>query len=243
MIQSKKPTILKQTEVHLKFSQPLLFLTIYLSCFFADAQTFKILKIQGKKAIVEVNDPSQIHVNDIFSLDDDSVSNSSSSKTRSNITDRHYGLGMDFSFSNLKADATNSEAASSLSVNGSFLWNFKFFEIGPTLGFGNYKQANSENTTTSFGVVGFYNFTDNKPQTEHIFSVTAAANMSSANPSTGNTTTTTTFVAGPNYRWFVLSQDHCLSISALYSLAKTTGGVLDTTTTGFKVVGGIATYF
>lgn len=210
------------------------------------AQSLRILKIQGKKAIVEISDPSKVRVNDIYSFDiDDSNSSDFSSQNSSTRTlngSRKHALGFDLSFSYLKTDTTNNDNTS-FTLAGIYLWNFKSFEVGPTLSYGNFNQSGSQTNTVSGGAQFFYNFSDNKPGVESIFSLAAIATIGSTTPNSGNSTTTLTAMTGLNYRWFGLSPNFCISISALYSYAKVSGNLNEANTSGAKILGGLTTYF
>lgn len=197
-----------------------------LTAFTAQAeQTFKVIKIQGKRAVVEMSEPSGVSVNDSFS-----VANGSSSTSVKTSFRRDYGIAANFSYFN----QTSAPTSSQLTLGGEFLWNFKQFEAGPVLQYLSTSSGGFSTSSTSFGALGYFNFNENKVGVEGVFSALGRITQSS-----GSGSSSTGLAAGLNYRWFVLSGDHCFSFSALYSQTQLSG----TTISGLGLSGGIATYF
>lgn len=187
------------------------------------AQTFKVIKIQGKRAVVEMSDPASVSVNESYSVGGINTSVKTSFR-------RDYGLAANFSYFN----QTTAPTSSQLTLGGEFLWNFKKFEIGPVLQYLSTSSGGFSTSTTAFGALGYYNFNDNKVGVEGVFSAVGRISQSS-----GSGSSSTGLAAGLNYRWFVLSGDHCFSFSALYSTTQTSGVSIS----GIGLSGGIATYF
>lgn len=199
---------------------------LLLTAFTAQAeQTFKIIKIQGKRAVVEMSDPASVSVNDSFSVGTGSVSTSVKTSFR-----REYGIAANFSYFN----QTSAPTSSQLTLGGEFLWNFKQFEVGPVLQYLSTSSGGFNTSSTAFGALGYYNFNENKVGVEGVFSAVGRVTQSS-----GSGSSSTGLAAGLNYRWFVLSGDHCFSFSALYSTTQYSGA----TVSGIGLSGGIATYF
>lgn len=202
------------------------------------AQSFKILKIQGNKAIVQIDQPEMVELNQTYNT------GQSLSKNKSFGTGykRDNAIDLSFSFSSLKANTPGATANDILSLTGTYLWNFKVFEVGPILGFSSSKSGTTTITTTYFGGVGFYNFNENKPGVEGVFSLYGSLALGNTSGGTSSSSETAIQV-GPNYRWFILSGDHCIGASAVYHYSKGSSSGVDITTTGFRVLGSISTYF
>lgn len=200
----------------------LLIASVFLSFSLSQAQTFKVVKIQGKKAIVEVSDPSLISVNQSYNVGDSAMPVSGSKGGR-----REHALGFIFSFLN----QTSPTSSSILSLDGSYLWNMRSYEVGPLLGF----STSTGSSSTAFGAMGFYNFTENKPGVEALWALEGRLKVESQSPGGS----ATKIELGGNYRWFLLSNDHCLSASLLYYMSQTSG----VSTSGIKMLAGISTYF
>lgn len=199
------------------------------------AQSFKIIKIQGKKAIVEVDDVDQIEVNKTYSA---SAENAILSKIGKSTFKRDHGIGASFFYMNTSASGVSSNY---MNLSGEYLWNMKRYEFGPVLSYSSTSSGGFDSTSTSIGGEGFYNFTENKVGTDKIFSIYGALAFNSTGGSIS--TSDTTLKLGPNYRWFLLSGDHCLSISALYMTGQRSSGGTNSSTSGFMLAGGIVTYF
>ncbi len=188
------------------------------------AQSFKVVKIQGKKAIVEVSDISSISLNETYQVGNNTAYQKTSFK-------RDHAIDASFSYLN----QTSSPSSSILSLSASYLWNFKKYEIGPLLQLVNTSSSGFNTSSTSIGALGYYNFNENKPGVEGVISAVGQFSQASGSGSSS----TTSLSAGANYRWFILSGDHCFSLSALYRTTQGSGS----TASGIILSGGIATYF
>jgi hypothetical protein len=185
----------------------------------AEAQTFKVVKIQGRKAIVELNDPSAVNLNQTYN-----VGSSSSGPTSFK---RDNGIAANFSYS-------SRNSVTDIQLGGTYLWNLKQYEFGPLVQLQNTSAGGVSTNITTFGGTGFYNFNENKVGVETVLSAVGALSLSS-----GGGVSTTNINLGGNYRWFLLSGDHCFSFSGLYKMVQASGA----NTSGFALEAGIATYF
>ena len=186
-------------------------------------QSFKIIKIQGKRAVVEMSDPSSVSLNQSYNVGSSSVSTKSSFR-------REYGIAANFSYFN----QTTAPTSTQLTLGGQFLWNMKQYEAGPILQYLSTSSGGFNTSSTSFGAIGYYNFVENKVGVEGIPSAVAQVTQSS-----GSGSSATSIALGANYRWFVLSGDHCFSFGALYTTTQSSGASVS----GIVLNGGIATYF
>ena len=198
--------------------------SIFFTYNFSQAQSFKVIKLSGKKAIVEVNDPTLISVNQTYN-----VGETTSAPAVGKGGKRENALAMNFSFIN-----QTSPSVSLMTLSGNYLWNFKTYEVGPVLSLTNSSGGGVSTSTTEIGALGFYNFNPHKPGTETIFSILGQLTIGS-----GSGNSSTNISIGPNYKWFLLSSDHCFSFSALYKMSQASG----TTVSGFLLTAGISTYF
>jgi hypothetical protein len=201
----------------------ILALTCFLTFQTTHAQTFKIVKIAGKKAIVEVDDPRSISVNQSYNVGQSMMATSSGNYKRD------HALGFNFSYT-----TQSSPSISRLNFDGFYLWNLKTYEVGPIVGLTSNSGGGVTNNTTTIGGIGYYNFNENRPGVETVLAAVGELAMTS-----GSGSSLTHIEAGGNYRWFLLSGDHCISASLLYELNQTSGN----NTSGFALTGGIITYF
>jgi len=93
-------------------------LTCLLSFQISHAQSFKVVKIAGKKAIVEVDDPKMINVNQTYNVGGGDVM--SSSYTGSGGYKHDNAISFNFSYVSV-----SSSSVSTLTLAGSFLLNLK----------------------------------------------------------------------------------------------------------------------
>lgn len=194
----------------------------------AHSQTFKVIKIQGKKAIVEMNDPKLVTLNETYSVGNGNAESTSVTK-KGKGGGRDNAIAFDFSLS-----SQTSPSVTFASLGGTYLWNFKKYEVGPVLGISSTSGSGTSTNTTTIGATGSYNFNENKPGVETILSAIGIIGVVS-----GSGLSLTTVSAGGNYRWFLLSDDHCITASALVTNVSGSG----ISTTSFGLQAGIATYF
>ncbi|MGZ3692552.1 MAG: hypothetical protein ACXVAX_13670, partial [Pseudobdellovibrio sp.] len=90
----------------------------------AHAETFKVLKIQGKKAIVEMSDPTQVSLNKSYD-----VGGSSTAPSGPTSFKRDNAIAANFSYT-----SQSSPSVSVMNLSGSYLWNMKTYEVGPVVG-------------------------------------------------------------------------------------------------------------
>ena len=185
----------------------------------AEAQTFKVVKIQGKKAIVEMSDPSLVNLNQTYN-----VGGSSGGPTSFK---RDNAIAANFSYS-------SRSSITEIQLGGTYLWNLKQYEFGPLVQLQNTSSGGVSSNITTFGGTGFYNFNENKVGVETVLSAVGTLSLSS-----GGGISTTNINLGGNYRWFLLSGDHCFSFSGLYKMVQASGA----SASGFALEAGIATYF
>lgn len=184
-----------------------------------EAQTFKVVKIQGRKAIVEINDPSMVNLNQTYN-----VSGNSGGPTSFK---RDNAIAANFSY-------TSRNSVTDIQLGGTYLWNLKQYEFGPLVRLQNTSSGGASTNITTFGGTGFYNFNENKVGVDTVLSAVGTVSMSS-----GGGLSTTNIDLGGNYRWFLLSGDHCFSFSGLYKMVQASGA----NSSGFALEAGIATYF
>ncbi len=194
----------------------------------SQAQTFKVIKMQGKKAIVELNDPKMVNLNETYTVSHGG-SESTSVATTTKGGKRNNAVALDFSMS-----SQTSPSITTISLIGTYLWNLRQYEAGPVLGFTSTSGSGTSSNITVLGATGFYNFNENKPGVESILSAVGVLAVAS-----GSGSSSTVISAGGNYRWFILSNDHCFTASALVTNASSGGS----STTSFGLTAGIATYF
>ena len=201
--------------------QLFLFLSFILGTSIVYSQTFKVTKISGKKAIVEINDSKLVEVGETYKVGSRDSKNSGPISFK-----RDYGINSNFSLS-------NGNNTTIVLINGNFLWNMKTFEVGPELTIINSSGGGSSVSSTEIGAIGYYNFVENKPGVSGIPSAIGAIGFRSSGSSSVNIS------LGGNYRWFVLSGDHGFSFSALYNMQQSGGN----SNSNFSINGGIVTYF
>jgi len=208
------------------------------------AQQFKVTQVKGNKAIVEVMNGDSFNVGNTYSVSENILEKKSSLKNQ-----RQNLLGLSFSISNSKTDLANSTALTSMDISARYGWNKSQYEFGP-IGLFNYSDSGSAKSTTfGGGVFGTYNINENKPGTELVFAVEGTFVYSIKKITSGSLSyddTSLNLTAGPYAKWFILSNDFCISAGVVYSYNSYKPGVQSSSsynTNTFALTGGIANYF
>lgn len=199
------------------------------------AQQLNVIQVKGNRAIVEVQDGNTLSVGQTIH-----AGNGSSSAGKGS---RNKLIGLDVAFANTKPNIAGSASTMSFTATGKYGWNHKDFEFGPVASL-NYIKESGKDATTAFGLGAFgtYNFQPNISGTSTIFSLDAEG-LFTQQKTTGTSSSGMAFSAGPFMKWFGVSDDHAIRAGVVYSMEKSKVGNLDVTTSGFKAVAGISTYF
>ncbi|MES2801513.1 MAG: hypothetical protein V4654_03390 [Bdellovibrionota bacterium] len=209
----------------------------------SQAQQLNVIQVKGNRAIVEIQTGQKLKVGESYAVGkvDGEVSLgpvASSKGSRNNL------IGLDFSFSNTKADAAGAQSVLAIDTTVKFGWNKKQYEYGPLLAF-NYSKSGSlkPNYTLGVGAFGTYNFQPNIIGTDLVFSGDAEFVFAQTKQGSADSFNTLGFAAGPFAKWYGLSNDHCIRGGIVFSWDRTSPSTGDVTNTGLQAVVGISTYF
>lgn len=212
----------------------------FFACLSAQAQQFNVVQVKGNRAIVEVQTGEKLKVGESYSVGKTNGEEESSNNAKGA---RNYLLGLDLSLSSTKSDSAGAVTVLEMGGVVKFGWNKKKYEFGP-VGIFEYTKLGSLEPSTTFGIGGFgtYNFQNNEPGTELIFSGDAQF-VYTTQKQGSSSTNGYDIQLGPFVKWFGLSGDHCITGGLVFSFNKQspTGG--DVTTSGIKAIAGISTYF
>ncbi|MDZ4084401.1 MAG: hypothetical protein U1E10_15765 [Bdellovibrionales bacterium] len=208
----------------------------------ASAQQAKVVKVSGKKAIVQFPDDARPRVGQMIDLGGgggESSSGGGGSDSRAMV------IGGSAELKN-ESTSGSSSSTTSLAVTGRYGWNAGDMEYG---GLGTLTYASA--TGSSARVLeagGFfdYNLVANTPGTELVYGLGAEGKFGSTSATVGNAETTgsrMTFQGGGQLKWFPLGNSVAIRGDAVYRYISTSSGGVSSNTSGLVVQGGFYIYF
>jgi hypothetical protein len=192
----------------------------------AEAQEARVIKVQGKKAIVQFDDGYKPKVGEILGGEGGDSGGGGSSGGRDTI------LGGSAEFS-------------SLAVR--YGWNAVDMEYGP-IGSFSYATASSS-SSRAIGVGGFfdYNLVPNKVGNDMVYGLGAMGTYVTTTTTTGSVesnSSTMKFELGGQVKWFALGNSVAIRGDGVYSYEQITpASGTSTTRSGFVMRGGLYVYF
>lgn len=221
----------------------------------AFAQTVRVTKVSGKKAIVvrESGPPLKVGMTlnaggggDEFSESDMSSGGGGGSGSR----DRTIGGLANLSTTSSSASTGGAKnSASAVSVTAIYGWNKKDMEYGPrfTLRRTSDKIGSAPaRSSTRFGFGGFfdYNFSPNVPGKEMLYAAGATLDYFRDSASGGGSSTSTIdLFVGPALKWFPLGNSVAIRGDAGLDYARTSANGVTITAMTFLVRAGLQVYF
>lgn len=210
----------------------------------ASAQQAKVVKVSGKKAIVQFPDDVRPKVGQMIDLGGGG-GESSSGGGGGGDGSRAMIIGGSAELSSLSSSGSSS-STTTLGVTGRYGWNGGDMEYGP-LGTITYVSATGSSARV-LEVGGFfdYNLIANNPGTDLVYGLGAEGKFGSTSATVGNAETTgsrMTFQGGGQLKWFPLGNSVAIRGDAVYRYISTSSGGVSSNTSGLVVQGGFYVYF
>jgi hypothetical protein len=220
----------------------------------AHAQSFKVVKVKGNKAVIELPKGITLEKGERYTIDAEKSGESAAEVTSEDTGSRARVVGGE---ADLFVGSTNrktptrstSESGMQFSIAGKFGWNTGQLEYGPLLALAYESDSDSKNRTIAIGGFFDYNFTPNTFGVETIYglgamlSVGQIATETSASRTTTDSSTILSFFAGPFAKWFVFGHSTCLRGDLGLRYSSLSEDSTTTTTTGLGGSVGFETYF
>lgn len=213
----------------------------------ATAQSAKVIKVQGRKAIVQTSPGTELKVGQTLSAEGSNSPEFNHSSSASNMNtvngNRDHSMGGSAEFSSFSNSRSGSSTTvSNFEVSGRFGWNQRDMEFGPLVGIANSNAAGV--TATALMVGGFfdYNFVPNAPGTNLVYGVGGTASFGTASSGGSSGTAWELFGAGV-LKWFPILMPVALRADAGFSYGSSSAGGGSTTSTGIKILAGFDIYF
>ena len=217
--------------------------TVVLFSVGVNAQTAKVVKVSGKKAIVQFPDDARPRVGQTIDLGgggggDMGGGGGGGSGSRATVIGGSAGL------SSLSSGGASSTTG--LQVNARYGWNNGTMEYGP-LGELTYESTTGQSRRL-IGAGGFfdYNLVPNTPGTDLVYGLGAQGQFGSRSVTTGSTEVSGTrmvFQGGGQMKWFALGNTVAIRGDAVYRYESESAGGTSINTSGFVVQGGFYIYF
>lgn len=208
----------------------------------ARAQQAKVLKVQGKKAIVQFPDDVKPRVGQLIEV---GTGSSEGSMTAGHGTgSRDMIVGGSASFSSLTT-SSSSTSTSALDVSGRYGLNKGEMEYGGLGTF--YYSSTTGSSTRTIGAGGFfdYNVVPNTVGTELVYGAGAEAIYAMVSTTVGSAETSATtlrFQGGGQMKWFPFGNTVAVRGDVVYRFQQN-GGTTSSTTSGLVALGGLYVYF
>ncbi|MBL7688973.1 MAG: hypothetical protein JNJ49_13135 [Bdellovibrionaceae bacterium] len=206
------------------------------------AQQAKVLKVQGKKAIVQFPDDVKPRVGQLIEVGE---GQSEGSMTAGHgAGSREMIVGGSASFTSLTT-SSSSTSTSTLDLSGRYGWNKGEMEYGGLGSF--YYTSTTGSSSRTIGVGGFfdYNVVPNTAGTELVYGAGAEALYAMVSTTTGSAETSATtlrFQGGGQMKWFPFGNTVAVRGDVVYRFQQN-GGTTSSTTSGLVALGGLYVYF
>ena len=208
----------------------------------ARAQQAKVLKVQGKKAIVQFPDDVKPRVGQLIEV---GTGSSEGSMTAGHGTgSRELIVGGSASFSSLTT-SSSSTSTSTLDLSGRYGWNKGEMEYGGLGTF--YYTSTTGSSSRTIGAGGFfdYNVVPNTAGTELVYGAGDEAIYAMVSTTVGSAETSATtlrFQGGGQMKWFPFGNTVAVRGDLVYRFQQN-GGTTSSTTSGLVALGGLYVYF
>ncbi|MES2965356.1 MAG: hypothetical protein V4760_15840 [Bdellovibrionota bacterium] len=205
------------------------------------AQEAKVIKVKGQQAIVTFPSGTKPQVGQTIDLGGGGVSGEAAgvgTGSRNNV----LALSGQIAVTN-----SNSNTTTQFAVSGRYGWNQETIEFGPIVTLGYSSSPNLSSRTIAGGGFFDFNFTPNKSGVRGVMGLTADAQFGqdatkvASNPE--STSTTMDFFVGGTYKYFGFADNVAIRGDAGLEYDRDTSGSTTTTSTGLKVLLGLAFYY
>jgi hypothetical protein len=208
----------------------------------ASAQQAKVVKVSGKKAIVQFPDDARPRVGQMIDL---GGGGESSSGGGGGSDSRAMVIGGSAELSNLSTSGS-STSTTTLGATARYGWNAGDMEYGP-LGVLEYETRTGYSKRT-LGAGGFfdYNLVPNVPGTELVYGLGAEGQFASVSETTGNaeaSSTQMTFQGGGQVKWFPLGNSVAIRGDAVYRYTSVSVAGVSANISGLVIKAGFYIYF
>lgn len=217
------------------------FATVVLLSLGANAQTAKVVKVSGKKAIVQFPDDARPKVGQTIDLSGGGGGDMGGGGSGSRATI----IGGSASLSSL-TNSSSSSSTTGMEVTARYGWNAGEMEYGVL---GNLQYSSSTgSSSTILGGGGFfdYNLVPNTSGTSLVYGLGAEGQFGTISTTTGSASvsgTVMTFQGGGQLKWFPLGNDVAIRGDVVYRYISTSSAGVSSNTSGFVVQGGFYIYF
>lgn len=208
----------------------------------ASAQQAKVIKVSGKKAIVQFPDDVRPKVGQMIELGGgggESMGGGGGSDSRAMI------IGGSAALEN-RSTSGSSSSTTSLGVTGRYGWNAGEMEYGGLAGLSYTSATGSSARVIEAGGFFDYNLVPNTPGTELVYGLGAEGKFGSLSSTVGNAEVSgsvMTFQGGGQLKWFPLGNSVAIRGDAVYRYASKSEGGASSNTSGLVVQGGFYIYF
>lgn len=215
--------------------------TVVLFSLGANAQTAKVVKVSGKKAIVQFPDDARPRVGQTIDLSGGGggdMGGGGGGGSRATI------IGGSAALSSLSAGGGSS--TTQLEVSARYGWNNGTMEYGPLGALTYASSTGSSSRVIAAGGFFDYNLVENTPGNDLVYGLGAQASFASTSRTPGSAEVTGTqmsFQGGGQFKWFPLGNTVAVRGDAVYKYTSWSEGGISGNDSGIVVLGGFYIYF
>lgn len=203
----------------------------------AFGQKFKVQKIKGDQAVIEVLGGT-LQPGRIYEANSPELLNNISSSAA-----RDYVFALSFNLLNTKSDATGAQNETDISLTGKFGWNFSNFELGPMMSYSSNDSGDLTTTIFKLGAFADYNIIANIPGEIFIYGLGGTAAFGQFdNGITAKQDLLDAFV-GPFVKWFPSGSNMGIRFDTGYIYQKQSIANTEVTVTGLSANIDLLAYF
>lgn len=215
-----------------------LFLTLVLIPTLTFGQSFKVKKVKGKQAIVEMTQPGAFAVGHTYTVGEyeEEEEGSLDETSTSGAGSRKYTLAGSAGIVN-STRREGEDSVLTINMYTRFGWNMNKYEVGPIVTVYNSSAGGSQSTT--YGLGGFidYNFTPNRTASQ-VYGVTGDLRMVTEQNASNTISRYESYVGGFG-KYFMLGNATAVRLDAGYTYNK----YESYNSTGFGATLGLQIYF
>ncbi|MCM2282812.1 MAG: hypothetical protein NDI61_13310, partial [Bdellovibrionaceae bacterium] len=211
----------------------------------AQAQTFKVLKMKGNKAVIQLPKGSTLEKGESYSIGTSTDGESSSTSAGGSSGPREQTLSMSSALFTGSRSSSNGTSTSitAIDLTGRYGWNKGIMEYGPLAEF-EYASASSVSTRT-IEVGGFfdYNLVENKEGVDMVYGLGATASIGQSSTEGQPSTSIMNINGGGQLKWFPFGHATAIRLDAGLNYERQSVSGRTLTTTGLLIAAGLQTYF
>lgn len=211
----------------------------------ANAQTFKVLRAKGNKAVIQLPKGESLAKGSTYSISESRESSASAGGNGSR--EKTVSLSSEIFTGSRSVGSGSSVSLTTFDVAGRYGWNQGVMEYGPLASVAYASSGSASARTILAGGFYDYNLVENTPDTELVYGVGASAALGQASVSAGGSSSTSSTIltasGGGQAKWFPFGHSTAIRVDGGLRFDRQKTGTVTTTETGLTIAAGLQVYF